>query len=273
MNVGKASISKRILSGVLDIILIFLFTTLFMFGIFNLFVKNDQTYQDATKEYQQIHIDSHLFTLDNGELKLIDENFDENIKYCFLKYESLELYEEHKEKSELFLEDGSVKEGITPETVLSFYYNEINYAITNFIQAEPAYISTYNKIIKVQTAVIISSAILSTLIFELIIPLCAKNGKTIGKLITHLAIVGSDGFKVKKKNIVIRYFAYLIINIGLGILSYGIILMFSFMISCLNYRGMSIHDYISSTIIVDDLNYMIYKDENEQNLLEVKLDE
>ena len=211
MNVGKASISKRILSGVLDIILIFLFTTLFMFGIFNLFVKNDQTYQDATKEYQQIHIDSHLFTLDNGELKLIDENFDENIKYCFLKYESLELYEEHKEKSELFLEDGSVKEGITPETVLSFYYNEINYAITNFIQAEPAYISTYNKIIKVQTAVIISSAILSTLIFELIIQLCAKNGKTIGKLITHLAIVGSDGFKVKKNNIqdnIVLYLKY-----------------------------------------------------------------
>jgi len=273
MNVGKASISKRILSGVMDLILIFLFTSLFMFGIFYLFVNNNSQYQSATQEYQQIHISSHLFTLEDGELTLIDENYDECLTKCFDKYDSLDEYYDHKEKSELFNSDGSVKDDATGDKLFNFYQGEINYAITNFIQKEPLYAKNYQYIIKIQTIVIVSSCLLSVSIFELIIPLCLKNGKTIGKLVTHLAIVKSDGFKVKKKNIIIRFVSYFVINILLGLYSYGLILILSFMLSCFNYRGMSIHDFISSTTIIDDLNYVIYENENEQNLLEVKCNE
>ncbi len=267
MNVGKPSISKRVLSASMDLVLIFLFTTLFMFGIFYTFINPSIKYQTASEKYKSVHVDSHLFTLENNELKVIKDNYDENLSYCFEKYNSLDLYNEHKDSSGLFLEDGSFENSVTVEEAEKFFIKEVNFAVTNLIQKDSVYTTSYLTIIRYQTSAIVASAILSTLIFELIIPMCLKNGKTIGKLFTHQALVSSDGYKVKKKNIVIRYFAYALVNVFLGVISYGIILIFSFFIVCFNYRGMSIHDYISSTVVVDDLNYIILENKNGGEIL------
>ncbi len=258
--------SKRVLSAMMDLVLIFLFTTFFMFGIFYTIISPNIQYQTATDNYKSVHVSSHLFVLENDELKVIKDNYDDNLSYCFEKYDSLNLYNEHKSSSGLFLEDGSFENSVMVEDAETFFLKEVEYAVTNLIQNDSIYKSAYATIIRFQTNAIIASAVLSTLIFELIMPLCLKNGKTIGKLITHQAIVSSEGYKIKKKNIIIRYFAYTIVNIFLGVFSYGIILIFSFFIACFNYRGMSLHDYISSTTVVDDLNYIILDNNGKENV-------
>ena len=105
---------------------------------------------------------------------------------------------------------------------------------------------------------------LSTIILYLIIPLFMKNGETLGKKLFSIGLASArDGFKVKRSQIIIRFLAFLLIELLLSIFTLGFPLIISFSMLVFNKNGYALHDYLAATVCIDRKNTIIYKDYNE----------
>lgn len=97
-----------------------------------------------------------------------------------------------------------------------------------------------------------------SLIFFFIIPLAVPNGRTLGKLMLGLAVLGDDGYKAHKINIVLHYFIIMLIYEVLllpdqiiGFPLFALLFIIDYVVLVLSKKHQSIHDMLSKTVVVD----------------------
>lgn len=109
------------------------------------------------------------------------------------------------------------------------------------------------------------SASLASIIFYVIIPLTNNRGSTLGKKFMTLAVVDDKKEYVSKKKRVIRGISYFLINIIGGMISNGLFIMGSLVVSIVNKDGKSIHDLIAKTNVISLKNkYDIVSEEDDE---------
>lgn len=281
-EVVKAPFSRRVGVAITD-----LFILLFTFLIFNTYilspiVASSTSYTKVTDEYKEVLLDSNLYILNDKGYQEIIKTYDEKTqteKEFYLYIDSklnkfykgynndninIKTYNEAKEESNLFNVDYTLKNDIKSEEAKTFFTNEYNEALRLFNNYDDNYLDLARIITQYSIIIMISALTIASIILYLIIPLCMKNGETIGKKLFSIGLASAkDGFKVKKTQIIIRFLVFFLIEILLSIFTFGIPLIISFSMLAFNKNGYSLHDYFAATICVDRKNTIIYKDYKE----------
>ena len=139
-----------------------------------------------------------------------------------------------------------------------------------------------NSLKRIQLFLILPSFTLSFSIFFIIIPLCFKNGETLGKKTFHLGLLSKDGYAVKKRQIILRQVVLLLycglasFIIGIGVTSIAtlfIAVFIYFVATMISKSKRSPFDYLAYTIVVDTQKSVWYKDEFEEMNMTKEFDE
>lgn len=91
----------------------------------------------------------------------------------------------------------------------------------------------------------------SILIFFLVIPMCGKYRQSIGKRILHLGVVNRYYVPANFLLMSCRAMAFLMLEVLLGIFSFGVPLILSVVLSLTLKSGQCLHDVISTTQVLD----------------------
>lgn len=107
-------------------------------------------------------------------------------------------------------------------------------------------------------------------IFFFILPLCLKDGQSLGKLIFSLAVVKADGFKATWKEKVIRQLYLTILGsfvllpwTYLGLMLYVLIALIDYMVLVMSKTHQSLHDRLAKTMVISKKESLYWKDEDE----------
>ena len=144
-------------------------------------------------------------------------------------------------------------------------------AVAHF-SAQPHFTELQSSIGLKRYIAFLPSFILSPLIFFFIIPLLTKDGRTLGKLAAKTAVIGSDGYKAKKLNIILHYavltlvWEFLLIpSTIVGIMAMALLLLIDYLALILSKSHTSIHDKIARTLVINVKESNWFKDEEEAN--------
>lgn len=131
-------------------------------------------------------------------------------------------------------------------------------AITHFTNQE-RYLALNQAMTNIRYYSLLPSFAVAPLIFFLIIPMCIPNGRTIGKLAAGTAVVGVDGYKARKVNILIHYLYLTLIFEVMLIPMTVVAVMIFFLLMLVDYMALilsktnsqSIHDRLARTVVVN----------------------
>ena len=144
----------------------------------------------------------------------------------------------------------------------SYFYNAseksgVYYDAMSHFTAQPYFLKLQNLIGMKKYISFLPSFILSPLIFFFIIPVCVPNGRTLGKLIARTAVLGADGYKAKKLNIILHYailtvvWEFLLIpSTAIGIMGMALCFLIDYVVLVLSKNHQSAHDKVARTIVV-----------------------
>ena len=144
---------------------------------------------------------------------------------------------------------------------------------------EQDYFVELNRNLKgIQCFLIFTPFVLSFAIFFIVIPLCFKNGETLGKKTLHIGFVTKDGYSIKKRQIVFRQILLLLyvfacsFVIGIGatsIATLGLGVLIYFIPTFISKTGRSPLDKLAYTYLIDTIKSVWFLDEfEEQRILE-----
>ena len=143
-------------------------------------------------------------------------------------------------------------------------------AVTHF-SAQPHFTELQSSIGLKRYIAFLPSFILSPLIFFFIIPLLTKDGRTLGKIAVKTAVIGSNGYKANKINIVLHYailtviWEFLLIpSTMIGIMGMALILLIDYLSLILSKSHTSIHDKIARTLVINAKESSWFKNEGEE---------
>ena len=115
------------------------------------------------------------------------------------------------------------------------------------------------------------------------IPVCFKNGQTIGKKILNLSFVTKDGYDIKRRQIVFRqlilfvYVSLAAFIIGVELITTAVTLMFGvgiyFVAVALSKPNRSFADYLSYTYLIDSKNSVWFHDEEQEKEKEGEIEQ
>ena len=134
----------------------------------------------------------------------------------------------------------------------------------------------------IQLFIILPSYALSFSIFFIVIPLCFKNGETLGKKTFHLGLLAKDGYSVKKRQILLRQLSLLLycglasFVVGIGLTSFATLFIgvfIYFAATLISKSKRSPFDYLAYTIVIDTNKSVWYKDEFEETSMSKEFDE
>ena len=108
---------------------------------------------------------------------------------------------------------------------------------------------------------VLPAFVISFAAFFIVIPLCFKNGETLGKKTLHLAFINSQGYAVQKGQIVLRqsflflgtsFCCFMLGRVGVGSLAIlGIAIVIYYVITVVTKAKKSPADYLAYTLLVD----------------------
>lgn len=290
--VNLASLGKRTLFGIIDFVFfLILFVLLLAFPVEATFNAIWHT-RDMSSQLRGYALDSGLYKAEGkNTVRFVDkENYyqvsfnyyetycaDENSGNICSVYGTT-LYEviQNEEGLKDYFEENDEKEIVLKEEYNNDEQKEIIYqaiygkALKDFSKNE-----TYSKLNQKANLYVIfevvTSIVLSSAVFYLLIPLCLPDGKTLGKLMMKASLTNTAGFKVKKSQIVVRYVSFMAFNIFSVILSMFsslamlmiIVPFISFTMMIFSKKQTSLHDMCSATIVVDDTVSVIYSNRQE----------
>ncbi len=248
----------RILSGFLDMLFIFIVLFIMTFLYTEVFLKNDQEYQNAYNTQLNILKNSSLYEEKNGVLITIESDFDKHLQefYQIYNYDTtsgFSSYEDAKEKSGYFTLDGKLKGDLNEndEGVRSFFSEQLVLA-TNILGKDPSYMASAAITSKKSALGGDISLFLSCTIVLLIIPLFLKDYRSLGKLITHMHLVSKHGNKIHFIQLFIRYLVDMIILVFFSTLLPGAFLLLQTLIICFTKKGVGLDDLIADTYVFSE---------------------
>lgn len=159
-----------------------------------------------------------------------------------------------------FLVPGYTYKAETPDAkALNAFYDSIYKDAIGVYNKSPL-LKTINDVVMLENTILV---IIATSIVILALPIFLKHGQTPGKKVFKLGVTTSNGYRVGPIQLLLRYFAFLLINILSNFLIPIIFPFISLTIMVFNRKGKSLHDLIASTRVVDLTRSTIYLDETE----------
>lgn len=269
MKISLARFGRRILAFVTDMVMTLMLLLCVQTLVAMPIAVSVCDYEESVERYSEIRRSSHLFETVDGKFTLISKNYDENLTYFYEVYvgDSTE-YNKAKMESGLFeLKDGKYVERISAtSTQLKEFYEKELYDAELVLYNDDEVIELTSLITSVTVWTLIGSLIFSLTIFFLVFPLCLKNGSTLGKMIFGYGLTNKQGYKVKYRQIILRFFVFLILEVLLSIFLLGIPLFVSFTMVAFSKYGTSLHDYFAYTVVADLKGVTVYV--NEEELIE-----
>ena len=104
----------------------------------------------------------------------------------------------------------------------------------------------------------------TSLIFYFIIPICSKNGESIGKYILGLGVLSADGYVLKKYHHIPRYISLFVIELAGGILSFGGLFLVTYVMFCFSKKRRSIHDFCGNSVVIDKKASVWFVDKDQE---------
>lgn len=149
-------------------------------------------------------------------------------------------------------------------------------AAANAMNKDEEAIYVYNMIINISMAIITLGTLIAYVVLELVVPLIFGNGQTLGKKVFGLAVMRTDGVKIKNTQLFIRAILgkytvetmvplLLLLMMSTGSIGmFGPILLLFYAavqlgLLIFNRNRACIHDYLSATVVVDYASQMIYE--------------
>lgn len=108
-------------------------------------------------------------------------------------------------------------------------------------------------------------------IFDLIIPLCLKNGQSIGKLIFGFGVIRDDGYKLPKYYLIFRWLVYIVFDIILGFMTMLGTILISYTMLLFNKKRKTVHDYAAKSIVINLKESIFFDSPLEEKLIEEKM--
>ena len=102
-------------------------------------------------------------------------------------------------------------------------------------------------------------------IFDLLIPACTANRRTIGKMIFKLDVIGKDGYQLKRINLIPRFLVYIFVEVILGFASFGGLFLISYTVFLFSKNRRALHDFAAKSAVIDAKQsvYFLTKEEEE----------
>ncbi len=120
---------------------------------------------------------------------------------------------------------------------------------------------------------IIFCLVFSMLIFFFVIPMCFKNGETLGKLMFHLGLVNKLGYRYSRLQLIPRFFIMAIVVVvvyvlfGISLITGGILTFLalaSYGLAIFTKDHKAIHDFIAGTVVIDKVHSEIFDNVNHE---------
>lgn len=269
MKISLARFGRRVLAFATDIVMTLMLLLCVQTLVAMPIAVTVCDYEESLERYSEIRKSSHLFETVDDKFSLISSNYDEHLTYFYEVYVGDATdYNEAKSKSGLFdYSNGEYVEKISAtKSQLEEFYEDQLYKAELVLYNDDEVIELTTLITSVSVWTILGSLVFSLIVFFLIFPLCLKNGATLGKMIFGYGLTNRQGYKVKRKQIVLRFFVLLIFEVLLSILLLGIPLFVSFSMMAFSKYGTALHDYFAYTVVADLKGVTVY--ENEEQLIE-----
>lgn len=274
-QLSRPSLLRRIGSGLLDLLFIFLLLALIeLFAATVLF--KPLGYFDAQSNIETIFAESGLYVRRNGfntlisnaldQNKTIEENYDIPITKFYTENErakqegKLAEYRKSKLDSNLYKLDGDVlvkSEGVGEETLKTFYEQEYKKAIT-FLTQDKTYVSAVNKTFNIMVYSIFVSFLISVGTFYFAIPLARKNGETLGQIICKICLMDARNVsRVRKMQVCLRSLTLVVLDFLIPFWVYiffghvtMIPILVTFAMECLMKYNRGVQDWASFTMVI-----------------------
>lgn len=253
----KAPMLKRIGAYIID----FFVFVCFMFLISVIVGPIINSFQDVKRckqEYYNIVIESGIYQGTNFDnLAFISEDYDEKITLFYEKYDDVKNYTDLKanEYKKYFEFDEATNTYIPTkdEKEMAIVYVAIlNNQCTKILSKNSAYVDYSIRITSYQTLELLISGVIGAIINYIALPLILKNGQTLGKKLLQLYVVSLNGdYHCTWVKLVFRSIVFILGEILLGVISFGLIPVLSLVLACTNKKAQSLHDFIVGTTVCD----------------------
>lgn len=272
----KLPFYKRLSALMIDLSMIVVLFTIFLLPISSIIsnrINKNEELQQCVLEMNEILLDSGLFIKvevedeNNGKTvyevreEISDNSITNGAQYLGLKDDYFKL----KEESGLFEYNNGEYIEIGEKTELDKFYDEAWKNYYNKVIKTEEYVTYNQRYAEIMNGYTSStyaiSSVISIAILFLIIPLCNKSGKTLGKLLFKISVINDFYEKPNKLQVFVRQFFFVILNFLF------IPAILSLVISLFEKRGKSLHGYISSTRLIDSNveKILIEKMKNKKN--------
>lgn len=198
-------------------------------------------------------------------------------------YNGKKTFYEEKYSTDDFTVDFSISESDYNE-LSQEKIDVINQAYSDFQQDEEV-IKEYNLMISLMMTITSIGILVSYAILEFVLPIILKNGQTVGKKVFGIAVIYTNGVRLKNlglfaRTILGKYTLETMIPLCMAIMIYfgawglggtALLLIYfvvQIVILCVSKNNSCIHDLISGTVAVDLASQMIF--DTEEQLIEYK---
>jgi uncharacterized RDD family membrane protein YckC len=204
----------------------------------------------------QTHYDNYWFNvhiLHLEDVKKIYQDEDLSLSNIFVydeeNYEILGKYKNSNYSVGVF--DESL-DSIVKNALNSYFKNAYQEAITNFEDSAYLQDTLYRQYVISMLIAPLISLVISLIIFVLVIPLCDKYQRTIGKMVCHLVVIDAHGYQLNKGKLLIRQLFIIVVEVILGIATYFGFTLISYMFLMFSKKHQAVHDFIVKSLVVDD---------------------
>lgn len=131
---------------------------------------------------------------------------------------------------------------------------------------------TANKKIMFSSLVLIVPVLVSTsVIFNLVIPLCSPCGESIGKWIFGLGILTKDGYEYPKVKLVLRWLVYIVVEVILGLITFGGVFLISYTMFMFVKKRRCLHDVIAGSVVFEKGTSIYFDNPQEEAVMKQRL--
>lgn len=253
----KAPILKRVCAFVIDFF-IFVSVTFILSSLFTPIMDMFPDVQKGKNDYISIALESGIYQGDTYDtLDYINENYDEAITAFYIKYDNIENYDNLKGTtySEYFTFDinlGKYIEAKTEQEMAQVYLNIMSTECEEILSQNDNYHSAKAIVASYEVTNYLISFVLGGAIVYFAVPLILKNGRTFSKKLLQLQVVSiNEDYHLRPVKLVCRSLILLFIEMILGILTFGILPLVSFISVIMSKKSLSLHDLIVGTVVVD----------------------
>ncbi len=274
-QIGRPSLLRRIGSGLLD--LLFIFVTLALLELFAAGVLfRPLGYFDAQNSIDKIFVESGLYVRQNGfnvqlvnaydDSKSVEDNYDVPIAAYYAtdprctKENKLTDYVKAKLDSGFYTEgaDGPTLKDNVDDGLLKSFYEEQYAEALDFLTKDPDYVAAVNKTFKITAYSILVSFLIAAAAFYFAVPLARKDGETVGQIICKICLVDASCVgRVRKMQVAARSLTVVVLNF---LIPFWVFVFFnhvtmlpvliSFAMMCLVKYNRGVQDFASQTQVI-----------------------